>query len=485
MRTIEEILLENDALKIKTLLCATKRPFRTRLEDVLNQYDPEKHKVMDEHYRKKKKIKVPTERKNPETGATIYQTKYVDRCRCAIPVQRVIVERAVGFLFANDVKYKINDWQEINEADAVQQKALFDGVMKIFHNNKVKYFDKKLARALFSERECAELWYMPLNSDGKPEGDIRVKLLSPTLGDKLYPHFDDYDRMDGFGREYKVYDEEHKIINHFDIYTKDYVYCFDDTGGSIRLNGTPKQHGFGKIPVIYYRQEEAEWAIVQSEIERMEDLLSNWGDANDYFGTPKYFVKGKLAGFAEKGEQGQVFVGEGNDPDMKVLSWDNSPTSVANELANLNNVIFSYTQSADISFENMKTLGSNTSGVAIKLMFSDPHMKAMSKIELFGEMFTRRCNLIKSGYGVTIAGIPERIIEEAEIEPIFTPYAPKDEFEEIRIINASTGNRPTMSQEEGVKQNPRIKNPKQVLEQLKVEQQQSMLAEAFGASEGM
>ena len=37
----------------------------------------------------------------------------------------------------------------------------------------------------------------------------------------------------------------------------------------------------------------------------------------------------------------------------------------------------------------MKTLGNNTSGAANRLMFTDPHLKAEKKEELFGEMFTR------------------------------------------------------------------------------------------------
>lgn len=44
-------------------------------------------------------------------------------------------------------------------------------------------------------------------------------------------------------------------------------------------------------------------------IERMEELLSNCGDTNDYFGYPSYVVSGEIEGFAEKGEQGKVYNG--------------------------------------------------------------------------------------------------------------------------------------------------------------------------------
>ena len=71
-----------------------------------------------------------------------------------------------------------------------------------------------------------------------------------------------------------------------------------------------------------------------------------------------------MKGFADKGEVGRVYQGD-NETDMKVVSWDSAPESRRMEIANLTNIIFSYTQTPDISFENMKTLGNNTSGAAI------------------------------------------------------------------------------------------------------------------------
>lgn len=474
MKTIQEIMKTNDVTKIYAWLTSRKKGFKKSFEEVESEYDPYKHKVMNPLYRKKKIVKVKTDKVDMLTGKPIYKEKKVDRVRVCVPVQRVLVERSVGFLFGTPVEYKINSTNE-------EDKKVFEAMKAIFHGNKLKYFDKKLGRTLFRERECAELWYFLLDDNGKPK-EMRVKLLSPTRGDKLYPHFDDYDRMDGFARQYTVYDEDNKAEVHFDVYTDKYVYRYINADGGMKLVETPKQHGFAKIPVIYYRQEEAEWEAVQPAIDRVEELLSNWGDTNDYFGSPSYFFKGNLKGFAEKGEQGKVYQGEG-DADMKVLSWDSSPSSMTGELANLFNVIFSYSQTPDISFENMKTLGGNTSGVAIKLMFTDPHMKADVKIELFGEMFTRRCNLVLNGYATSLGKVPDRVLNEIEVEPIFKPYMPKNEYEEIQIINASTGGKATMSQEEGVKQNPRVSNPEEVIKQLQQEEQAAMMADAFGLAQ--
>ena len=362
MRNISEILKETDGGKVYRLLTARKKPFKHSFEEIEAQYDPEKHKVFDEKYRPKKVIQVPTGRKDPLTGKELYKSKKVERVRIAIPVQRNIVERAVGFLLGTPAEYRITQNGVIVKKATDKQQRLFVAVKKVFHHNKMRYFDKSLARMVFRQREAAELWYMETKPDGtiNKEGKMRVKLLAPALGDKLYPHFNDYDDMDGFARNYKVYNEDGTFVEHFDVYTDLFVYQYinENSGWKLR-GGVPKKHGFTKIPVVYYRQEEAEWESVQPEIERAEDLTSNWGDTNDYFGVPKYFVKGKLTGFAEKGEQGSVFQGE-KDTDMHMLSWDNSPVSVTGELANLFSMIYSYTHSADISFEKMNETEFNT-----------------------------------------------------------------------------------------------------------------------------
>lgn len=474
---IEQILQITDIDKMMTVLTAqrNRKPLLETLEETERQYDPMTHKVMDKHERKDKRVKVKTGELDHKTGEPVYKQKTVPRCRVSVPMQRILVERNVGFLFGIPVEYKMTN----NDTEGTKQ--LFDMIMDVFHDNKMQYFDKKLARTLFRCCECAELWYYLTDNDGKPT-DMHVKLLSPLKGDALYPHFDEYDRMDGFARRYTISKDEGGTEQHFDVYTDTLVFKYVRVTSGWTLK-EQQEHGFSKIPVIYYRQEETEWHTVQPVIERIEELLSNWGDTNDYFGTPSYFCKGKLTGFAEKGEVGRVYQGEGEGADMKVMSWDSSPQSISGELTNLINIVFSYTQTPDVSFETMKTLGNNTSGVALKLMFTDPHMKADMKIETFGEMFTRRFNLLKSGITTSKKATLKSVVDSLRVEPVFTPYLPKNEIEELQVINACTGGKPTMSQKEGVRQNPRISNPDLVLQEIQEEAQAQAIMDAFGQAE--
>jgi SPP1 family phage portal protein len=480
MRKIYDILNLNDATQIHTLLTARKSGFYDHLHELEEQWDASRHKVFDEQYRKRKKIKVPSGKKDPTTGKDIYKDDYVERVRIAIPAQKSIVNMSVGFLMSNPVMYKATSHGvDIKKLDNKQQ-LLFDAIKHCYHDNKIKSFDKELARTVARQCEAAELWYMTTDENGRLGGEIRVRLLAPFKGDKLYPHFNDYDKMDGFGREYRIYDELGTSELHFDVYTDKYVYQYvNGANGWALVNA--KAHGFTKIPVVYYRQEKPEWADVQWAIERVEDCISNWGDTNDYFGTPKYFVKGNLKGFAEKGEQGTVFVG-GENAAMNVLSWDSSPESVKGEIAYLFNIIYTFTQTADISFENMKTLGNNTSGAAIRLMFTAPHMNANLKTEMYGEMFTRRSNIVANGIchtGLYASGISESVAENMDFEPIFTPYIPKNDTELLQLITQSSGGKQSTSQRRAIELNPLNDDPDKIEEEINKEQEGSLAQQAL------
>lgn len=292
MRNITEILA-NDANTVHKLLTARKIPQHENFETLMRQWDPYKHDVFDENKRKKKKIKVPTDQKDPITGQVIYKTELVDRVRIALPTQNIIVERLVGFLLTNAVTYKANSHGVLLKSLDNKQQQLFDALLHCYHDNKMKYFDKQLVRTVSSQCEAAELWYMTTDENGRLGGEIRVQLLSPANGDKLYPHFNDWHRMDGFGREYYTFDELGTQELHFDVYTDRFVYKYINNGSGWTLIEA-KAHGFTKIPVVYYYQYKSEWADVQWACDRAEDCISNWGDTNDYFGTPKYLHNSKI-----------------------------------------------------------------------------------------------------------------------------------------------------------------------------------------------
>ncbi len=216
--------------------------------------------------------------------------------------------------------------------------------------------------------------------------------------------------------------------------------------------------------MIYYDRDRPEWHDAQDLIERFETLISNFADRNDYFGSPMIVVKGKVTGFAEKGEQGKMITAE-QDAEINYLTWDQAPESIKLEKDTLQELIFAVTQTPDISFQQMKGLGANISGIALELMFLDAMLKALKHQEIFGEMMQRRINLLKKG--MTLISTSLEKVSGFMIEPEFTFYMPRNLQEQINMLVTATGGRAIMSRKTAVENNPFVVNSETEFEDIK------------------
>ena len=187
---------------------------------------------------------------------------------------------------------------------------------------------------------------------------------------------------------------------------------------------------------MYGCQPKVEWEDVQSLIERLEKLLSNFADTNDYHASPKIFVEGKIIGFARKGEAGGIIEGE-EGAKASYLSWQSAPESVKLEIETLLKMIYTITQTPDISFDTVKGIGS-VSGIALKLLFMDAHLKVQDKCEIFNEYLQRRINILKAFLGVAHNEWKEAA-DKLIVEPIITPYIIEDEQSKVNILTAANG----------------------------------------------
>jgi SPP1 family phage portal protein len=207
--------------------------------------------------------------------------------------------------------------------------------------------------------------------------------------------------------------------------------------------GYPKENGIDKIPIIYGKQPEVEWGDVQDMINRLEKLLSNFADTNDYHGSPKILVKGEVEGFSQKGETGAIIEVSENG-DAKYLEWEKAPESIKLEIQTLLNLIYTITQTPDISFDSVKGLGT-ISGIALKLMFMDAHLKVADHQEVLDEYLQRRINIIKA-YLKLMNTKWSKEIDNLSIEPIITPYMIDATSDKIDMLVNATGGKPVISQ---------------------------------------
>lgn len=415
------------------------------IEEVLKEYDPLQHKVMDMKHRPDKILSedgeeiVDATNNNTIRNTVDYSIATVNRL--PLPVQKRIVLIAATFLVGERINIESNAEGKGKDLERLCR--------KVWDDNKLDYESKNIAELMMSETHCAELWYdytdteywkgTVLQASTKKVG---VMILAESKGDKLYPIFDEYQDLIAFGRGYKV-KVDNKEIEHFDYYTKDFIVKGILEGNEWKT--TQQKNPYDAIPVIYYSQDRPEWADVQPLIERKETRFSDFADTNDYFADPALVASGTVENLPSKGEVGKQFQVQ-NGGDVDYLTWDNAPESTKMEFEMLDQEIFANTHTPDISFSAMKTLVGEISGIALKLLFMDAQIKSSKKQEYFGKCIQRRLNLIKK---IVMSLSPMEFVNVAiDLKPIFKSFMPVNEVEYndmlIKAFEAGMISRKTM-----------------------------------------
>jgi len=90
------------------------------------------------------------------------------------------------------------------------------------------------------------------------------------------------------------------------------------------------------------------------------------------------------------------------------------------------------------------------SGIALKLLFMDAHLKVQDKREIFDEYLQRRVNIIKAFIGKFCNQL-EVHCSEFEIEPEIIPYIITSEIDEVKFWTEANGGKPLVSHKQSVK----------------------------------
>jgi hypothetical protein len=109
------------------------------------------------------------------------------------------------------------------------------------------------------------------------------------------------------------------------------------------------------------------------------------------------------------------------------------------EIDTLLRMIYTITQTPDISFDTVKGIGA-VSGVALKLLFMDAHLKVQDKNEVFADYLQRRINVLKAFFAEANLDW-KQAADHLIIEPKITPYIIEDELSKINILQAANGQR--------------------------------------------
>lgn len=454
---LQQLLDSSDSSEIEKLVkkFEDKRP--TELPDVevlTKQLDPNKHDIFDKTKREDKKVKadegetadagVKTVTKNGKT--TTISMRYEKVARIGLAYQDQIVEKAAAFAFGTPVNYN-SDSKDVNEI------AVLTALKRVIYDNKMQYFDQDIAKELFGYTEVAELWY-PIDTGiehtnyGFPtKMKLRVIPFKPSAGEELFPYFDRAGDLIAFGRKLTK-KEDDTDVEYFDVYTAELHYHFKKIDSWELIEGFPEKINIGKIPIAFVSQKKPDYDKVQSIITDDENLRSNFSDTNAYHSNPTTVVKGKINGFSKKGQAGKV-IEIGQDADVRLLESQNAAEGVKTQHAMNREDIYTLTQTPDVSFNSMKSIG-NLGAAAQKLLFMDAHLKVKSKEVYLGPFLQRRINIIKSFIGDFYQQYKEAA-ENVMISAEIVPFIMGDDKETVDIVTQAV-NAGVMSRRLGVQQ---------------------------------
>lgn len=459
MKTLNEIFApERPILDIITDLKYYKEKVITipAWPELEKQYEPKLHRIMTD------KVAYPDKEIRNEKGELM---RHEPVTRVAIGLQKLGAKRMSEFMFTIPVKCVAEDTEDQTMKD--QKKA----IDKILKKNKWNSSNKKRAKIISSECECATLWYV-VKSDNKSYGfNSKFKLkhivFSPSNGDSLYPTFDDTGDMIAFSREFNK-TENGKSITIFETWTSEsHIVYQNDANGWVELLN--EKITIGKIPVIWTpRLSGPVWADADSgKVHEIELLLSRNGDTIAYHSAPVLIVKGKLTGAPTKGESNKVFFTDDATGDAKYVSWTQAPEAVKFQFETLLRMYFQELQLPDLSFDNVKGIGAQ-SGVSMQMLFSDAHLKVGDESEIYEELFEREFNVIKAFLGEMNTRW-KQTIDDLEIEPVITPFMINDEKTTIEMLVAANGNKPVVSQKQSIKLAGLVDNADEEYDQIQKE----------------
>lgn len=430
---------QSEDLQEQVKILKRERDNKPDIEALKKQWKVSEHRsISDKTYLPDKEIK--------DENGKFLRYKLVNRL--AVPFQKLIVNSAVTFGFGNEVEL-LADF----EADSEEEKV-YNAIVGILEENKSAVHNRKVAKECYRASEVAELWYYEkadeIHEDyGFPcDYRVKVKLLTPWKGDKIYPQFDAYDKMQVFARSYLIR-EAGKDVECMDIFTdSEYKSLKKVDGEWEEFTGLDFSKTINKIPVIYASQEEAEWSDVQYDIERLELLFSRHAEINDYHASPKTFIQGNLLSAPQAGEANSIIQGDMGSS-ATILSWNDSPESVKLEINTRLSNIFKFTKTPDVSFENIKGLN-QVSGVMLKMLFMDAHIKVLEKEEIWDDFYERRFNLLKTYIGKILNPSLDKASKRLKIKPKFNPYMIDDQKAWVETLMTANGNKPLISQEKSV-----------------------------------
>jgi len=309
--------------------------------------------------------------------------RWTKRWKIPVSWQEYINEVALVFLYGRPVK-----WSQGSEGTDEAYEFFVNQMKKIRFDSTVRE-----AKRIAGAEGISAILYHVYQKEGVPT--LLLKTLSKKDGDDIYTIKDQYGRITSFAWGYTLTESGNKSIEHIDIYTKDREYrC---KRGNHGWEVIAKENVIGKIPILIFEQTpEAE--SVNSMCDRYENLSSVDADVNDRFSNPAMVATAEvLNNLPKQEEEAKLYILK-NGGKIEYLTWNQASQSKQDEYIRLEKNILSKSFTPDISFENMKGLGT-MSAKAMQKVFLLATIKAERRKETHDEYMNRHASLMKAIMG--------------------------------------------------------------------------------------
>lgn len=436
-------------------------------DELKKDYDPKLHEIVNDKTNRKDKVRSDG---SSETASRIH-----------LGLEKLAVKRMTEFMFSIPVK---RVYSNVND-DLVKQKIV-KAIEAIYKHARINTENLKRARSYFASCEICTFWYAVEKKNTLYGFDSKYKLkcktYSPMGGYKLYPLLDEYDDMLAMSFEYKKTIKEEDVA-FFETFTENrhIKWKMGITGWEIVVDEEIK---LGKIPLIYAFRSVPVYDDLPHLRKEIEYTLSRNSDVIAYNSAPILKIIGALEGKEDKGESRRVYrVKDGGDVDY--VAWQQAIEALKYHVDTLLRMFFMQLQLPDISFDNMKDLGS-IGFDARQTLLTDAHLKVGDEMGDLMEFLEREANVIKAFLKLMNTQWASKI-DDIDIEHVITPFIQNDEKAEIEKRVIANGGKPVESHIESIERAGLSNDAKATLKQIqdedKVTAQNKSLIDVFNTAE--
>ncbi len=426
-------------------------------EHLLKDYEPTKHKIVSDL----------VGRKDRQRSDGVLEKA----SRIYVGMEKLLSHRYNEYTFSLPVKRVYS-----NLEDNQVRNDIAAAIEAIYKHARIDAVNLKRGLAYYAACEIFTIWYTVERDNtlyGFPSKyKLKCKTYSPMEGYKLYPLIDEMDDMLAMSFEYEKKNGE-QTITFFETFTEERHYLWkrdslSSDGWSEVLNEEVK---ILKIPGVYLWRPAPVYHGLTYLREEMEYTLSRNSDVIAYNSAPVLKISGDIIGEEGKGDARRAFR-MANGGDVSYVSWQQSVEALKYHIDMLVKLFFMQAQMPDISFENMKGLGS-IGYDARQTLFTDAHLKIGDESGAWTEFLERECNVIKAFLKLMNVKWANEI-DNVDVEHIITPFVQNDEKYEIEKWMKANGDKPLIGHLESIRKAGVSEDPDATFEEYQNEQNASL-----------